>query len=265
MEGDNVVKLKLLPKEQQREFLRLHNNFPGQYPFSGIVKTNALPCGPDSAIGGLYPTICLVNHSCLPNAHNNWNSDSQNETIHALRFIRSGEEITISYNKEGSFKSRRSRLKECFGFECTCVVCSLPETERRKSDARRLAIETLDNAIGDPMRVLMMPSDSLADCHKLLRLLEEEYECSAEALKARLYYDAFQICITHSDEARASGFTEKAYKSRILCEGEDSPLTKKMKNFKEKPAAHPNSGLSGAWKTSTGSIPTGLSPDDFDR
>ena len=39
----------------------------------------------------------------------------------------------------------------------------------------------------------------------------------------------------------------------------------KMKNFKEKPVAHPNSGLSGAWKTSMGSIPTGLSPDDFDR
>ncbi len=43
------------------------------------------------------------------------------------------------------------------------------------------------------------PSDCLADCHSLLLLLEEEYDGSAYALIARLYYDAFQISITHGD------------------------------------------------------------------
>ncbi|KAL8800743.1 MAG: hypothetical protein Q9182_004948 [Xanthomendoza sp. 2 TL-2023] len=31
-------------------------NFDGKHPFSGIVKTNALPCGPDPATGGTYPS-----------------------------------------------------------------------------------------------------------------------------------------------------------------------------------------------------------------
>lgn len=48
MESNIVTKLKALSKTEQRQFLSLHNNFPGKHLFSGIVKTNALPCGPDS-------------------------------------------------------------------------------------------------------------------------------------------------------------------------------------------------------------------------
>ena len=91
MESNLAAKLKALSKTEQRQFLSLHNNFPGKHPFSGIVRTNALPCGPDSEIGGVYPTICLINHSCLPNAHNSWNIDTECETIHAIRFIKEGK------------------------------------------------------------------------------------------------------------------------------------------------------------------------------
>lgn len=51
-------KFKALCRDQQRQFLALHNNFPGTpYPFSGIVKTNSLPCGSGAEIGGVYPTM----------------------------------------------------------------------------------------------------------------------------------------------------------------------------------------------------------------
>ncbi|KAK3044233.1 hypothetical protein LTS18_001832, partial [Coniosporium uncinatum] len=38
-----VDKLNAMPKSSQRQFLSLHNNLLGKYPFSGIFKTNALP------------------------------------------------------------------------------------------------------------------------------------------------------------------------------------------------------------------------------
>ncbi|PVI03084.1 hypothetical protein DM02DRAFT_499064, partial [Periconia macrospinosa] len=85
-----AMKLRTLTKSSQRQFLSLHNKSPGKYPFSGIFKTNALPCGPDSQIGAVYPTVCLINHSCLPNAHNNWNTSKEHETIHATRPIKKG-------------------------------------------------------------------------------------------------------------------------------------------------------------------------------
>lgn len=71
MERDIDAKLKSLSKAQQRQFLSLHNNFPGKNPFSGIVKTNALPCGSDSIIEGIYLTICLIDHNCPAKRNHN--------------------------------------------------------------------------------------------------------------------------------------------------------------------------------------------------
>ena len=144
-------------------------------------------------IGGIYLTICLINHSCLPNAHNSWNSDTKCETIHAIHYINAGEEITISCDKGGPSDSRRTYLKDAFGFDCNRSVCSLPLPELQISDARRLQIQRLDDAIGDPNRVMNKPDDCLADGHSLLQVLVEEYHRGADASIARFYYDAFQV------------------------------------------------------------------------
>ncbi|KAK0629491.1 hypothetical protein B0T17DRAFT_479046, partial [Bombardia bombarda] len=85
-----AAKLKGLPKAEQRQFLSLHNNCPDMHPFSGIFKTNALPCGSGSPVGGVYPTACLINHSCLPNAHHSWNGEAKHETVHATMPIQAG-------------------------------------------------------------------------------------------------------------------------------------------------------------------------------
>ena len=264
MESTIATKLKSLSKDQHRQFFSLHNNFSRKYPFSGVMKTNALPCGPDSIIGGIYPTICLINHSCLPNAHNNWNSDTEWETIHAIRHINVGDEITISYDRGGPSEARRPFLKDAFGFDCSCSICSLPSPELERSDARRLKIQHLDDAIGDGNRVMNRPDECLADCRSLLQTLEEEHHGGAGVLVARLYYDAFQISITHGDQARASVFAQEGYKARVICEGEDSPETQKMKTLMQNPAGHRNFGASTRWKTAKGLVPKGLDAGGFE-
>lgn len=69
------------------------------------------------------------------------------------------------------------------------------------------------------------PKDCLVDCRQL-GALDEECQGSAAALLARLYHDAFQIAITHSDQARASVSASKAHHSRVIYKGEGSPDTK---------------------------------------
>ncbi|KAI1773180.1 hypothetical protein F4818DRAFT_423497 [Hypoxylon cercidicola] len=265
LEGSLAAKLKALSKEQQRQFLSLHNNHPGQYAFSGIVKTNALPCGSGSSTGGVYPTICLINHSCLPNAHNNWNEEYEMETIHAIRPIQAGEEITIDYSKRGPSHARQQQLSKSFGFDCQCTVCNLPRQELKSSDARRLQLQHLDEKIGDPTQMMSRPGASLADCRSLVKLLEEEYGEAPAPDTARLYYDAFQISGAHSDRARASAFAERAYRARIICEGEDSPLTQRMKRFMENPASHRSFGCySKKWRGSDKFSPSSLSATEFE-
>ncbi|KAF2122708.1 hypothetical protein BDV96DRAFT_639275 [Lophiotrema nucula] len=261
-----AAKLKALPKAAQRQFLSLHNNFPGKYPFSYTFKTNALPCGPDSPVGGVYPTICLINHSCIPNSHNNWNSDAKHETIYATRPIKAGEEITISYDRGGPANERRATLKSSFGFECDCRICSLAPSELQASDARRVQIQSLDDAIGSSVRMQSKPKDVLGDCHLLLQTLKDEYDGYAGIHNARVYYDAFQVSIAHGDQARASIFADRAYKARAVCEGEDSPEAKRMHGFAQKPASHRNfQGCSSKWKTTRGMIPKGLDTEAFEK
>lgn len=264
LEGKLAVKLKGLPKSKQRQFLALHNNFPGRHPFSGTARTNALPCGSGSSLGGIYPTICLINHSCLPNSHNNWNDELGHETIHAVRYIPSGSEITISYCQEGNRQARQTHLKQAFGFECGCITCLLPATELSESDRRRDKILTLDTAIGDPFRMKSRPTSGLRDCFSLIQTLEQEYVDSTGALHARLYYDAFQISVAHGDQARAAIFAKHAYDARVICEGDDSPLTRTTKGLMEDPTSHSTFGaFSMKWRSTVGHHAKDLDEESF--
>lgn len=264
---DNVVlaKVKALSKEQQRQFLSLCNNFPGKNPFSGIFKTNALPCGPDSPIGAVYANICFINDTCIPNSHNNWNSKTGLETIHAIRDIKAGEEITISYEAREPARQRLIKLRDAFGFDCKCELCSRPATELQESDARRIKIKQLDEAIGDPGRTMNVPHRAIADCHEMLDLILQEYGGSLPPLEARLYYDAFQISIIHSDQARASAFARKAFEARLICDGEDSPETVKMKSLIHNPSHHQSFGVSKKWRTMKTGVPKGLKEKEFEE
>lgn len=258
--------LKSLTKEEQRQFLSLHNNFPGKYPFSGIVRTNALPCGSGATVGAVYPTICFINHSCLVNAHNSWNETLKMETIHAIRDIEPGEEITIPYDHGGPSTSRKSWLKEKFGFDCNCPVCLLPLVELEESNKRRERIQQLDETIGDPVRMMSRPGASLSDCRSLLQVIKEEFKEGTNILIARANYDAFQIAIAHGDLARGAVFAGRAYQVRLLCEGGDSPDTKKMQRLEEDPTVHTTFGAySMRWKTKKGQVPGDLSADDFEN
>ncbi|KAK5626107.1 hypothetical protein RRF57_001822 [Xylaria bambusicola] len=259
-------KLKLLPKDKQREFLSLHNNFPGQYAFAGVVRTNALPCGPGSSIGGIYPTACLINHSCIPNAHNNWNEATQHETIHATRDILVGEEIFISYVIEGSWQTRQQRLRNSFGFQCSCELCSEPPHAIQASDNRRADIQRLDEMIGDPIAMMSSPQKSLAACHDLLQILDKEDAGAVIALLPRLYYDAFQISVAHGDQARASVFAERSYMSRVVCEGEDSPATQRVKSLMQDPTKHSTfNAYSTRWRSAKTARPRNLDAGSFDK
>ncbi|KAK6362553.1 hypothetical protein TWF730_000011 [Orbilia blumenaviensis] len=260
------AKVSHLTPLQQSQFLALHNKYTAPYPlYTGIFRTNALPCGVDSPVGAVYPTICLMNHDCLPNTTHFWNENIQQETIHATRFIPAGSELTISYATSDPRDSRRQKLQNSFNFLCTCSLCSLLPSEIFKSDTRRGKITNLDSQIGNGDRVMNNPTDCLQACHTVSELLKEEYPGCYQPLLARTYYDAFQICITHGDQARATVFAGRLYDMRILCEGEDSPETEKAQRLRENPEGHRNFGASRRWKKGKGMVPKGLDEKEFEK
>ena len=88
----------------------LHNAFEDEETRElGIFRTNALPLGSGSSTGGIFVESSRINHSCIHNAQNTWNENLGKLTIHAMRDIDEGEEITIIYLSERRNRADRQR------------------------------------------------------------------------------------------------------------------------------------------------------------
>ena len=267
VEMEIANKLKLLSKDELRAFLSLRNNVPGtSTPFLNIVRTNSLPLGHGSQTteGGVFLEVSRINHACLPNCQHTWNTDIGQETIHAVKDIHKGEELTITYlYNVQTYAIRQQHLKDSFDFTCSCQLCSLSEEDRAISDKQILQMEHLNNAMLNAGSLMNTPHLVLKDAHALLLLLQTAN--IADTRLARLYYEAYQIVIVQGDVARGTIFAEKAHKSILCCEGEDSPQTKRMKAFAEEPKGHNLYGIGGKWRTNVKNTPKVREGEEFER
>ena len=259
-----AIELKKVSKDNQRALFNLHNNFRGSLDtFLGIVKKNALPLGPGISEGELFLLASRINYACLPKCQNTWNTSTGEETIHAVREIAKGEEITTAYSDVGPSQHQRLHLKSNFGFECSCNLCGLPAPEQVLSDDRWKEIQHLDVVIGDGAHLMQHPQQHLQNVRKLILLLESE-EIS-DARLARAYYDVFQTVTAHGNMARAKVFAEKAYAARLCCEGEDSPGTLRMKLLAGNPKSHRLFGTTKKWIQNEKKIPERLGDEEFEK
>jgi hypothetical protein len=199
-----------LQEEERQAFLSFHNAIEDEDGVDmGRVRTNAFALGSSAAKGGIFLKSCQINHSCNPNAQSTWNENLKQLTIHAIRDIVEGEEITIFYLPfRGNRSSRMLKLQAKFRFTCSCSLCSLPINQCKLSDERLDEIQRLEDSIGDAKNFMPAPLRTLHDVRKLLNLLDEEGIADESAPK--VYYDAFQIVVTHGDVARATVFAKRA-------------------------------------------------------
>ena len=80
---------------------------------------------------GLFPLLCLVNHSCLPNAttrYSSWKGRTM-VRVEALRDVEKGEELSVSYIDETQTVAQRENALAAYGFKCACARC-VAETGR---------------------------------------------------------------------------------------------------------------------------------------
>ena len=118
----------------------------------GVWLTNAIPA--DDGEGGhsfmIFKHVCRLNHDCRPNAHHGWNASTDKATVHALRRVSRGEEITINYihaQWDGTRKARQRKLHSTFGFSCTCDHCSLSGAELKASDERQRRLTSIESQL----------------------------------------------------------------------------------------------------------------------
>jgi hypothetical protein len=98
--------------------------------------------------------------------------------------------------------------------------------------------------------------------------LHGNLDCPPQLRSTPTIYSSLFIAfagISHGDQARASAFAERGFRSGVMCDGEDSPETQRIKSLRENPTRHRNFGPSNRWKTAKGLVPKGLDTDGFEK
>ena len=254
-----------LSEQQRQSFFSMHNLYPYQNVAEqslGIIRTNSLPIEDNGFGGGIFLEACRINHACDNNAQKNWNPSIKRHTVHALRDIPKGEEITIYYLGSDSTRAiRQKKLQDKFGFLCSCRLCSLPAEQSEESDRRLQRIDELDDLIGrDGMR-LNFSLRTLRYVDERVRLYNEG---PGDAGLPRAYLDAAQIAIANGDLARGHIFAERAVEGWRTAYGSDCKEVIEYSPLARNPAKLPLYGLSMKWKTSSDEVPNDLDMNDFE-
>nr|GAT49069.1 predicted protein [Mycena chlorophos] len=176
-----------MTEERRNAFFKLHNNKTGDGsgPITGLVVTNGLEWTNlhPGLTGGLgdYIAVCdlisRLNHSCSPNTQATQSRAQLASTLHAVRDIAQGEELTIHYfNTLGPAAARAKSCKR-YGFTCQCPCCAQPKERLAESDARRTTLRefNLSDAEQRWAKDPTLPLDWLVtQCLEQLDLLEKE-------------------------------------------------------------------------------------------
>ncbi|KAG6020366.1 hypothetical protein E4U19_006414 [Claviceps sp. Clav32 group G5] len=262
--------LKALKKKQRDTFLSMPNKLPfidSETRYVGIFETNSLPADDElRKKKAIFPEACRINHDCDDNAMKMWNENIKRHTVHAMRDIHAGEEITLSYEPYYSNRQTRQKsLRKNFGFTCSCRACSLPDEQSEERDRKLDQIRSLIQRYNEPPCSCTSCPDftllSYLDGRvRIYRDLDRDDWHTASA-----YAEAVSLTIARSDLARGRVFAQKAAAIWTTILGSDSTRAIKYADLARDPSTHEKYGTSSVWRTAVSEVPQGLGPDDFDN
>ncbi|KAI0489818.1 SET domain-containing protein [Xylaria cf. heliscus] len=223
-----------LPKPRQESYLSQAGTMGG-HRVTDILFTNsfqiALGDDDDGLHYGNFPEVSILNHDCRPNLAFFIGQNLTHYT-HAVRDIRSGEELTISYLDALQVRSvRQERTRNSLGFSCSCPHCSLSKKESDASDSRLLTISRIESELSDFNSKASSPSmiEEYVTLYKQERL---EFKIAGAYTLAALNYNLFGKADMAKKYARLS------VEAGLLESGPDSADVQQMKILGDDPKSH---------------------------
>lgn len=193
-----------------------------------IFYNNNFALSGPSGKRAVFLTVARLNHSCIPNSQGNLNTalPGSQFTIHALREIAEGEEITISYlhDELGIRSVRQKVLKDGYGFECACEICRTSESGERHehSHQRRMKIQQLLADFSEQQTTTSSTSGELNLTKAVIETYEKEGLAGREL--ASLYFAAAGLATELGYSKEASTLGAKGLQVEKDAVGLDSPF-----------------------------------------
>ena len=175
-DGDLATRLNLLNQADRDAFHNLHpqNGTDRQIFESNRFEMCEGPVEPDRIHNnGLFLQASRFNHSCISNAHMDWNEATQRVTVYAIREINKDSEIFVNYVAEHfSVRAQRQRALADYGFTCSCKACQGNTRFGKESDTRRRSMDELNSLIANVATnagTSVVPRTYVADVRALLQ------------------------------------------------------------------------------------------------
>ncbi len=161
-----------------------------------------------------------------------YTDSSLRHTTHAVRDIRPGEELTISYVDSFRVRAvRRERALRSWGFSCACAHCSLPAPLANASDNRLYRMYELERHLSHPTSPVAEDAVDL-----LLSLYSQERMADSHAADAytlaALYYSSMGW------ENLAVKYALLSLEQGLLETGPEGLDVRAMVSFLEDPTRH---------------------------
>ena len=221
-----------LPTDKQLKYMQLH--CPKRTDCSVLVSIYEANCYEMGSGDCVCFDASRINHSCIPNSHYSWNENIRRLTVHAVRDIPEGEEITVSYcSGFRTLKERRRKLKP-YVFTCLCPACQEDTDFGRLSRLRRREMVDLRQEIADYQNDSRAARAKYAYCDeqsailKILRVIDEE---GLVHEKSMAYRDAVDWALKKGYREVALKYASKELDVDLCCAGKDSPSYQETKSF----------------------------------
>ncbi|KAH7355791.1 hypothetical protein BKA66DRAFT_502655 [Pyrenochaeta sp. MPI-SDFR-AT-0127] len=212
--------IKQLPKKTRETVLSLDRTRGKEV--EGLILTNGItvkwPWADEvPELLAVTPEVARINHACRPNALWRFNDYTLAFDVFALRDIKPGEEITISYGFGMRGRKRRMLSIEVnLGFACRCPLCTADDAGIEQSNDNLSEIKALKS---------VLPTDPKENA-ELLRLLpslikvllEEELHAEVPQYEEILAYTFSSFGV----EERAKYWAGRARKHWAVIAGKDS-------------------------------------------
>ena len=115
----------------------LANNYDDDNEILGVFKTNAMIISPNES--ALFPWVCRANHSCVPNCNYMWNEELGEQQMFAVRNLKAGTELMVSYLPDSfieGVEERRKFILQNYNFNCICECCVLGTEMEKTQDEK---------------------------------------------------------------------------------------------------------------------------------
>ncbi|KAF6818201.1 hypothetical protein CPLU01_13386 [Colletotrichum plurivorum] len=221
--------------EQTREVFMEQMGQSGGHKVHDIIHTNSFELRLGIRDGhhfGNYPEVSRYNHDCRPNVAFYIDTDLRHYT-HAVRDIKPGEELTISYvDSLSTRKVRQDRAQRNWGFGCTCQQCSLPPPLVRDSDARLGRMWQIEQDLSD-WAAVDFDEDQIEVLINLYQQENVDLSHGFEAYRlAALNYNSIE------NEYKAAEYAKLALEQLLLERGPGARDVKDMRELLESPRKH---------------------------